>query len=105
MLFARTRSVRRVKKSSIDRRLLITDPHLREEVARAIGDRLRATPLDGSSVDEVEAVFTEAVLQTAELIVPPKERRMRGLEWNGNAQAEAEFSEGRKERDLASAEG
>ena len=67
-------------------------------MARAIGDRLRVTTPNGSSIDEVEAVFTAAVVQTAELIVPPQERRMPGLGWNGDAQAVAEFS-------LASAEG
>ena len=77
--FARNRPVRRVKKPPIDRRGLTTDPSLREEVARVIGDRLKATPPNGSSVDEVEAVFTAAVVKTAYLIVPPQERRMPGL--------------------------
>ena len=70
--FARNHPVRRVKKPPIDRRRLTTDPCLREEVARAIGGRLRANPPNGSSVDEVEAAFTAAVVQTAELIVPPQ---------------------------------
>ena len=56
--FARNHPVRSVKKPPIDRRRLTTDPYLREEVARAIGDRLRATPPNGSSVNEVEAAFT-----------------------------------------------
>ena len=77
--FARNRPVRSLKKPPIDRRRLITDPYLRDEVARAIGGRLRATPPNGRSVDEVEAAFTVAVVQTAELIVPPQERRTPGL--------------------------
>ena len=40
--FARNRPVS-VKKPPIDRRRLTTDPHLRDEVATAIGGRLRAT--------------------------------------------------------------
>ena len=42
--FARNRPVRSVKKPPIDRRRLTTDPHLRDDVARAIGGRLRANP-------------------------------------------------------------
>ena len=78
--FARNRPVMNVKKPPIERRRLSTDPYLREEVARAIGDRLRATPPNGSSVDEVKVAFTAAVVQTTELIVPPQERRMLGLD-------------------------
>ena len=68
---------------------------------------MRVNPPNGSSVDEVEAAFTAAVVQTAELIAPPQERRMPGLGWNGDAQAVAEFSPGQgcKECGLASAEG
>ena len=62
---------------------------------------MRATPLHGSSVDEVEAAFTAAVVQTAELIVPPQERRMPGLGWKGDAQAVVEFSLVRAARSAA----
>ena len=42
--FARNRPVRSVKKPSIDRRRLTTDPYLRDEVAKAIGGRLGRPP-------------------------------------------------------------
>ena len=68
--FARSHSVRSVKKPPIDRRRLTTNPYPREKVARAIGDCLRTTPPNGRSVDEVETAFTAAFIQ-AELVVVP----------------------------------
>ena len=46
----------------------------------------------------MEAALTAAVVQTAELIVPPQEHRTPGLGWNGDAQAVAEFSLARAAR-------
>ena len=91
--FARNRPVREAKgPPPIDRRRLTTDPHLRQQVATAIGDHLRAFPPSGSSVDDVETAFTTAILQTAERIAPPRATRLPGRGWRGDAQAEAEIS-------------
>jgi hypothetical protein len=64
---------------------------LRQQVATAIGDHLRAFPPRGSSVDDVETAFTTAILQTAERVAPPQAIRLPGRGWKGDAQAEAEF--------------
>ena len=91
--FARNRPVREAKGlPSIDRRRLMTDPNLRQQVATAIGDHLRAFPPSGSSVDDVETAFTTAILQTAKRVVPPRATRLPGRGWRGDAQAEAEIS-------------
>ena len=91
--FARNRPVREAKgPPSIDRRRLMTDPHLRQQVATAIGDHLRAFPPSGSSVDDVETAFTTAILPTAERIAPPRATRLPGRGWRGDAHAEAEIS-------------
>ena len=91
--FARNRPVREAKRPpSIDRRRLMTDPHLRQQVATAIGDHLGAYPPSGSSVDDVEAAFKTAILQTAERVAPPRATRLPGRGWRGDAQAEAEIS-------------
>ena len=90
--FARNRPVREAKRPPpIDRRRLMTDPHLRQQAATAIGDHLRAFPPSGSSVD-VETAFTTAILQTAERVAPPRATRLPGRGWRGDAQAEAEIS-------------
>ena len=90
--FARNRPVREAKGSpSIDRRRLMTDHHLRQQVATAIGDHLRAFSASGSSVD-VETAFTTAIIQTAERVAPPRAIRLPGRGWRGDAQAEAEIS-------------
>ena len=91
--FARNRPVREAKGTpSIDRRRPMTDPHLRQQVATAIGDHLRAFPPSGSSVDDVETAFTTAILQTAERVAPPRATRLPGRGRRGDAQAEAEIS-------------
>ena len=91
--FARNRPVREAKgPPSIDRRRLMADPHLRQQVATAIGDHLRAFPPSGSSVDDVETAFTTAILQTAERVAPPRATRLPGRGWRGDAQEEAEIS-------------
>ena len=59
----------------MDRRRLLTDPHLRQEVATAAGRHLRANPPEDSNVDDVEAAFAAAIMRTAELVIPPQERR------------------------------
>ena len=77
--FARNRPVREAKgPPSIDGRRLMTDPHLRQQVATAIGDHLRAFPPSSSSVDDVETTFTTAILQTAERVAPRERPGCRG---------------------------
>ena len=79
------------KKPLVDRRRLVTDPQLRQEVAIAVGRHLRANPPGDSSVDDVEAAFTAAIMRTAELVIPPQERRIPGRGWSGDARTEAEL--------------
>ena len=91
--FVRNRPMRGAKgPPPIDRRRLTTDPHLRQKVATAIGDHLRAFPLSGSSVDDVETSFTTDILQTAERVASPRATRLPGRGWKEDAQAEAEIS-------------
>ena len=91
--FARNRPVKEAKGSPpIDRRRLTADPHLRQQVAPAIGDHLRAFHPSGSSVDDVETAFTTVILQTEERVAPPRATRQPGRGWRGDAQAEVEIS-------------
>ena len=89
--FARKRRLRASAKPPVDRRRLVTDPQLRQEVATAVGSHLRATPLGDSSVDDVEAAFAAAIMRTAELVIPPQKRRRPGRGWSGDARTEAEL--------------
>ena len=50
--FARNRRLRVPAKPPVDRRRLVTDPQLRQEVATAVGRHLRANPPEDSSVDD-----------------------------------------------------
>ena len=69
----------------------MTDLQLRQEVATAVGRHLRANPPGDSNVDDVEAAFAAAIMRTAELVIPPQERRRPGRGWSGDAQTEAEL--------------
>ena len=89
--FARNRRLRASAKPPVDRRRLVTDPRLRQEVATAVGRHLRANPPGDSSVDDVEAAFAAAIMRTAELVIPPQERRRLGRGWSGDARTEAEL--------------
>ena len=90
--FARNRRLRAsAKKPPVDPRRLVTDPQLRQEVATAVGRHLRANPPGDSSVDDVEAAFAAAIMRTAELVIPPQERRTPGRGWSGDARTEAEL--------------
>ena len=89
--FARNRRLRASAKPSADRRRLVTDSQLRQEVAKAVGRHLRANPPGDSSVDDVEAAFAAAIMRTAELVIPPQERRRSGRGWSGDARTEAEL--------------
>ena len=87
--FARNRPARESKRPPpIDRRRLTSDAHL----ATVIEDHLRAFPSSGSSVDDVEAAFTAAILQTAERVAPPRAPKRPGRGWRRDAQAETEIS-------------
>ena len=75
----------------MDRKRLVIDPQLRQEAATAVGRHLRANPPEDSNVDDVEAAFAAASMRTAELVIPPQERRRPGRGWSGDAQTEAEL--------------
>ena len=76
--FSRNRRLRTSTKPPVDRRRLVTDPQLRQEVATAVGRHLRANPPGDSSVDDVEAAFAAVIMRTAELVIPPQERTRLG---------------------------
>ena len=69
----------------------MTDPQLPQEVATAVGRPLRAYPPGYSNVDGVEATFPSAIMRTAELVIPPQERRRPGRGWSEDAQTEVEL--------------
>ena len=89
--FARNRRLRVSANPPVDRRRLVTDAQLRQEVATAVGRHLRANPPGDSNVDDVEAAFAAAIMRTAELVIPPQERRRPGRGWSGDGQTEAEL--------------
>ena len=89
--FARNRRLTVSAKLPVDRRRLVTDPQLRQEVATGVGRHLRANPPGDSNVDDVEAAFAAAIMRTADLVIPPQERRRPGRGWSGDAQTEAEL--------------
>ena len=89
--FARNRRLRVSAKPPVNRRCPVTDPQLRQEVTTAVGRHLRANPPEDSNVDDVEAAFAADIMRTAELVIPPQERRRPGRRWSGDAQAEAEL--------------
>ena len=89
--FARNRRLTASAKPPVDRRRLVTDPQLRQEVATAVERHLRANPPGDSNVDDVEAAFAAAIMRTAELVIPPQERRRPGRGWSGDARTEAEL--------------
>ena len=89
--FSRNRRLRVPAKPPGDRRRLVTDPLLRQEVATAVGRRLRVNPPRDSNVDDVEATFAAAIMGTAELVIPPQERRRQGRGLSGDTHTEAEL--------------
>ena len=89
--FTRNRRLRAPAKPLVDGRRLVTDPQLRHEVATVVRRQLRANPTGDSSVEDVEAAFTAATMRTAELVIPPQERRRPGRGWSGDARTEAEL--------------
>ena len=89
--FARNRRLRVSAKPPVDRRRLVTDPQLRQQVATTVRRPPRTNPPGDSNVDDVEAAFAAAIMRTAELVIPPQERRRPGRGWSGGAQTEAEL--------------
>ena len=89
--FARNRRLRASAKPPVDRRRLVTDPQLGQEVVTAVGRHLRVNPPGDSSVDDVEAAFAAGIMRTAELVIPPQERRRPERGWSGDARTEAEL--------------
>ena len=89
--FARNRRLRAPVTPPVDRRRLVTDPQLRQEGIRAFGRHLRANPPGDGSVDDVKAVFVAVIMRTAEMVIPPQERRRPGRGWSGHARTEAEL--------------
>ena len=83
--FAGNHRLRAPAKPSVDRRRLVTDPQLRQEVATAVGKYLRANPPGDSRVYDVKAAFAAAIMRTAELVIPPQERKRLGRGWSGDA--------------------
>ena len=88
--FDRNRRLRAPAKPPVDRRRMMTDLQLRQEVATSVGRHLRANPPGDSSVDDVEVAFVTAIIWTVELVIPPQERRRPGRGWSGDARTEAE---------------
>ena len=89
--FARNRRLRASVKPPVDRRRLVTDPQLRQEVATAVVRQLRANTPGDSSVDDVEVAFAAAIMRTAELVIRPQERRRPEQGWSGDSRTEAEL--------------
>ena len=89
--FARNRRLGVSAKPPVDCGRLVTDPQLGQEVASAVGSHLRANPPGDSNVDDVKAAFVTVIMRTAELVIPPQERRRAERGWSGDAQTEAEL--------------
>ena len=88
---AQNRRLRALAKPPVDRKRLVTDPQLRQEVATAVGRHLRANPPGDSNVDDVEAAFAAAIMRTAELVIPHQEGRRPERGWSGDARTEVEL--------------
>ena len=89
--FACNRRVRTVKNPGIDLQCLTTDPDVRREVATAVAKKLREGLPIGKSVVEAEKNFIDAVVRTAELVMPRKRQKRVGRGWSGDAQIKAEL--------------
>ena len=60
-------------------------------MATAVGRYHRVNLREDSSVDDVKDAFTAAIMQTAEMAIPPQEQRRPGRGWSGDAQTESEL--------------
>ena len=88
---ARNRRLRVPAKPPVDRRCLVTDSQLRQEVVTAVGRHLRANPPGDSNVGNVVVAFSAAIMRTAKMVIPPQERTRLGRGSSGDAQTEAEL--------------
>ena len=70
--------MRSVKNPGIDLQCLTSDPDIRREVAAAVAKKLRERPSNGESVDEAENEFTDAIVRTADLVIPRKRHKSQG---------------------------
>ena len=86
--FSQAPPLRTSPKPPVDRRRLVTDPQLRQEVATAVERNLRTNPPGGSIMNDVAAAFAAAIGRTAEWVIPPQERRRPARDWSGDAQTE-----------------
>ena len=89
--FARNRRVRSVKKRLIDIQCLTIDADIRREVAAVVAKQLRERPTNRESVDETKNEFTDAIVRTAELVIPRKKQKRVGRGWSGDAQTQSEL--------------
>ena len=87
--FALKRRLRASAKPPVDRKHLLTNYQLGQEVATPFERHLRANPPGNQSVDDVEAASAVALMRTAELVFPPQEQRRLGRGWRGDARTEA----------------
>ena len=99
--FACNRRVRTVKNPGIDLQCLTTEPDVRREVDTAVAKKLRERLPIGESVDEAERDFTDAVVRTAELVIPRKRQKRVARGWSGDAQTKAEHEEAETEMHTA----
>ena len=86
--FIRNCRLRISAKPPVDRRRLVTDPRLRQEMATAVKTDLRANPPGDSNADDIEVAFAVAIMRTAELVIPTQERTRSGRGWSGDVQME-----------------
>ena len=89
--FFPNRRLRAPAKPPVDLRRVLTDPRLRQGVVTAVGRHLRANLPGDSRVDDVEVAFAAAIMRSAELVIPPQERRKPGRGWSGDARTEAKL--------------
>ena len=64
--FYQNRWLRAPAKPPVNRRRLMIDPQLRQEVTTAVGRHLRANSSRDYNVDDVEAVFAATIMRTAD---------------------------------------
>ena len=76
--FARSHLLRASAKLPVNRRSLMTDSQLRQEVATAVKSHLRANPPRDSNVADVEASFDAAIMGTVEMVSHPRKEEDQG---------------------------
>ena len=76
--FARNRRLRTSGKLLVNCWRLMTDPQLRQEMTTAVGKHLRANSPGDSNVEDVQLALAATITRTAEVVIPPQERRKPG---------------------------